>query len=45
MPTQETCEPTKPLKLLLTPQEAADALSVNRSTLYQLLAAGDIPIH
>lgn len=32
-----------PTKLLLTPQEAADALSINRSTLYQLLMRGEIP--
>jgi excisionase family DNA binding protein len=31
------------MKLLLTPQEAAEALSINRSTLYILLMRGEIP--
>jgi excisionase family DNA binding protein len=30
-------------KLLLTPQEAAKALSINRTTLYALLMRGEIP--
>lgn len=29
-------------KLLLTPREAAEVLSVSRSKLYQLLAAGEL---
>lgn len=29
-------------KLLLTPEEAAEVLSIGRSKLYQLLAAGDL---
>jgi excisionase family DNA binding protein len=32
-----------PLKMLLKPQEAADALSIDRSTLYELLMDGTIP--
>ncbi len=36
-------EPVGTNKLLLTPQEAADALSINRSTLYALLMRGEIP--
>jgi excisionase family DNA binding protein len=31
------------LKLLLTPAEASKALSINRSTLYALLASGQLP--
>ena len=30
-------------KLLLTPMEAADALGIGRSKLYELLSAGTIP--
>lgn len=30
-------------KLLLTPQEAANALGINRTTLYQLIMRKDIP--
>lgn len=30
-------------KLLLTPEEAADVLSIGRSKLYTLLATGDVP--
>lgn len=30
-------------KLLLTPQEAADALRISRSTLYKLFQRGEIP--
>ena len=29
-------------KLLLTPEEAADALSIGRSKLYTLIATGDV---
>jgi excisionase family DNA binding protein len=36
-------QPSCPLKLLLTPQEAATALSINRSTLYELLMRGESP--
>jgi len=39
-PSKETA---KPLTLLLTPQEAADALAIDRSTLYELLMSGTIP--
>ena len=50
----DECEPLAPshtpemnsshlLKLLLTPQEAANALSINRSTLYLMLMRGEIP--
>ena len=31
-------------KLLLRPAEAADALGVSRSKLYELLADGDLPV-
>jgi excisionase family DNA binding protein len=36
--------PTKPgeYQFLLTPDQAADALAVNRSTLYKLLGRGEI---
>lgn len=30
-------------KLLLTPQEAADALRISRSTLYKLFQRGELP--
>ena len=30
-------------RLLLTPAQAADELGVGRSTLYELIASGDIP--
>jgi excisionase family DNA binding protein len=30
-------------KLLYTPRQAAEALGVSRSTLYALMAAGDVP--
>jgi excisionase family DNA binding protein len=30
-------------KLLYTPRQAAEALGVSRSTLYVLMAAGDVP--
>jgi excisionase family DNA binding protein len=30
------------MKLLLTPEEAAESLSISRSKLYELLAAGDV---
>ena len=30
------------MKLLLTPEEAAETLSISRSKLYELLAAGDV---
>lgn len=30
-------------KLVLTPQEAADALGINRSTLYLLIMSGELP--
>ena len=36
-------QPIASSKLLLTPQEAADALSINRSTLYALLMHEEIP--
>ena len=36
-------QPVASNKLLLTPQEAADALSINRSTLYALLMREEIP--
>jgi excisionase family DNA binding protein len=36
-------QPVASNKLLLTPQEAADALSINRSTLYALLMRREIP--
>ena len=36
-------QPIASNKLLLSPQEAADALSINRSTLYALLMRGEIP--
>ena len=36
-------QPVPSHKLLLTPQEAAEALSINRSTLYKLLMRGEIP--
>ncbi len=36
-------QPLASNKVLLTPQEAADALSINRSTLYVLLMRGEIP--
>ena len=35
-------QPLAANKLLLTPQEAADALSINRTTLYALLMRGEI---
>jgi excisionase family DNA binding protein len=35
--------PSAPTKLLLTPKEAAGALNINRSTLYQLIMRGTIP--
>ncbi len=38
-----TPQPLASNKLLLTPHEAADALSINRSTLYVLLMRGEIP--
>ena len=34
---------TSEVKLLLTPQEAAHALGINRSTLYQLIMRQEIP--
>jgi excisionase family DNA binding protein len=36
-------QPSASNKLLLTPHEAADALAINRSTLYVLLMRGEIP--
>ena len=36
-------QPVASNKLLLTPQEAAAVLSINRSTLYALLMRGEIP--
>ena len=30
------------LKLLMTPEEAAESLSISRSKLYELLAAGEV---
>ena len=36
-------QPLASNKLLLTPQEAAKALSINRSTLYALLMREEIP--
>jgi excisionase family DNA binding protein len=36
-------QPVASNKLLLTPQQAAKALSINRSTLYTLLMRGEIP--
>jgi excisionase family DNA binding protein len=36
-------QPIAANKLLLTPQQAADALSINRSTLYALLMREKIP--
>jgi excisionase family DNA binding protein len=38
-----TTKPAAPIQLLLSPQEAADALSINRTTLYALLMRGEIP--
>jgi excisionase family DNA binding protein len=32
-------------KLLLTPEEAAELLSLSRSTLYRLMARGEMPSH
>ncbi len=40
---EEPPNTTVPLKLLLTADEAARALSIHRSTLYELLMCGDIP--
>ncbi len=37
----DTPAPATP-KLLLTPQEAADALGIHRATLYELLMSGEI---
>lgn len=31
------------LKLLLRPAEAADAIGVSRSRIYELIASGDVP--
>jgi excisionase family DNA binding protein len=39
---EQSNKPTE-FKLLLTPREAARALSIDRSTLYVLLMRGDIP--
>ncbi len=41
--TEEQPSTTGPLKLLLTPAEAAQAMSIDRSTLYVLLMDGTIP--
>jgi excisionase family DNA binding protein len=39
----DTVKPaTKPIKLLLTPEEAASALSIKRTYLYHLLATGQL---
>jgi excisionase family DNA binding protein len=40
---EESADRPSGVKLLLTPQEAAEALSINRSTLYILLMRGEIP--
>ena len=40
---QESPEPTATERLLYTPEQAAHALGIGRSTLYVLLADGSIP--
>jgi excisionase family DNA binding protein len=40
---RQTPDPRRVGKLLLTPEEAADALSIGRSKLYELISDGRLP--